>query len=70
MYSILDAFGSRASHPNDKRLVAWLTLQLIAEAVEVVEAVEPIDRESSVRDIIGRFVSWRSRLEPGIMNGT
>ena len=73
----LTAFEARSTILNDKRLVAWLRLQLLAEEVETIKA-ELLLRKgqadsngpSSLHDLREQFDCWERSLTPGVMNGT
>ena len=63
---ILDAFDTFPAAINDKRLVAWLKLQVIAEEIERAKSIETtFDMDTYLRS----YEAWELSLEPGNMNG-
>ena len=64
-YRVLDAFNTLAISANDKRLVAWVELQLIAEDIDKGIHYATSLELNGLKD---RPVRWKRSLEPGIMN--
>ena len=76
----LDLFEQNTTHINDKRLVAWVKLQIIAEEVEAVRvklqesAEKPACHVSNamnqdlVRTLEDRLGAWRYTSQ-AVMNG-
>lgn len=81
-HDALSTFAEHATSLNDKRLVAWVKLQLIAEDIERMktnmEAHEgsaglSANRKNLQEDIsvfVNRLSLWEAALESGILNGT
>ena len=66
MRNILDTFDLSSVTRNDKRLVAWLRLQLIAEEIETQASS---GGEIDVDGLLQRFDVWRIRLGDDILSG-
>ncbi|KAL7932884.1 hypothetical protein V8C35DRAFT_305731 [Trichoderma chlorosporum] len=75
----LDAFDKNGVHDNDKRLVAWVRLQMMAEAVETLrikvssaqpgaDVASPADQHT-ISSLESRFGRWRDAAQP-ILNGS
>ncbi|UJO25260.1 uncharacterized protein CLAFUR5_14574 [Fulvia fulva] len=74
----LDAFSKRAETTNDRRLLAWIRLEMIAEDVQSVTPNQQYSRESflamssdvaaNVYRLHIRLENWQKELQPGIMN--
>ncbi|KKO96461.1 hypothetical protein THAR02_11438 [Trichoderma harzianum] len=77
----LDAFDKNSVNDNDKRLVAWVRLQMIAEGVEALrlkvqvslaqpgtDAASPVDQRT-ISSLEGRFARWRDAAQP-VLNGS
>ncbi|EHK17885.1 uncharacterized protein TRIVIDRAFT_204829 [Trichoderma virens Gv29-8] len=78
MRKCLDAFDRNSVNDNDKRLVAWVRLQMIAEGVETLrikasltppgaEAASPVDQHT-VSSLESHFGGWRDAAQP-VLNG-
>lgn len=76
----LDAFDKNSVNDNDKRLVAWVRLQMIAEGVEALrikvhaslalpgaDAASPVDQHT-ISSLESRFGRWRDAAQP-VLNG-
>ena len=63
---ILDAFDSSTTSIRDKRLVAWVKLQVVAEEVERMKLHGTSFDPSHLLD---KFDQWIQSLLPGVMNG-
>ncbi|KAM6485733.1 hypothetical protein HDV62DRAFT_259346 [Trichoderma sp. SZMC 28011] len=77
----LDAFDKNSVNDNDKRLVAWVRLQMIAEGVEALrikvhaslalpgaDAASPVDQHT-ISSLESRFGRWRDAAQP-VLNGS
>ncbi|KAK4070826.1 hypothetical protein Trihar35433_5293 [Trichoderma harzianum] len=77
----LDAFEKKSVHDNDRRLVAWVRLQMIAEGVEALrikvqvslaqpgaDAASPVDQHT-ISSLESRFARWRDAAQP-VLNGS
>ncbi|PTB53659.1 hypothetical protein M431DRAFT_520631 [Trichoderma harzianum CBS 226.95] len=75
----LDAFDKNSVHGNDKRLVAWVRLQMIAGGVEALrikvslaqpgaDAASPVDQHT-ISSLESRFARWRDTAQP-VLNGS
>ncbi|KAL7955029.1 hypothetical protein V8C34DRAFT_292710 [Trichoderma compactum] len=75
----LDAFDKNCVHDNDRRLVAWVRLQMIAEGVEALriksslappgaDAASPVDQHT-ISSLESRFGRWRDAAQP-VQNGS
>ncbi|RFU75888.1 hypothetical protein TARUN_6350 [Trichoderma arundinaceum] len=78
----LDAFGENSVQENDKRLVEWVRLQMIAEEVETsrikvslaprvqigADQPSPVDQHT-ISLLEGRFGKWRDAAQP-VLNGS
>ncbi|PNP55418.1 hypothetical protein THARTR1_04248 [Trichoderma harzianum] len=76
----LDAFDKNSVHDNDKRLVAWVRLQMIAEGVEALrikvsslappgaDAASPVDQHT-ISSLESHFGRWRDAARP-VLNGS
>ncbi|KAL7911586.1 hypothetical protein GGI35DRAFT_294097 [Trichoderma velutinum] len=75
----LDAFDKNSVHGNDKRLVAWVRLQMIAEEVETLrikvslaqpgaDAASHVDQHT-ISSLESRFCRWRDGAQP-VLNGS
>lgn len=81
MRKCLDAFEKSGMHDNDKRLAAWVRLQIIAEEVETLrtkvslaprgqpgaDLSSPIDQHT-ISSLESRFGRWRDAAQP-VLNG-
>jgi hypothetical protein len=72
----LNAFAMSASSLNDRRLVAWVKLQLLAERVETTKGKllsgsegAPISAHEQLNDLKEQFALWETSLDQGVMNG-
>lgn len=74
----LDAFDKNSVNDNDKRLVAWVRLQMIAEGVEALrikvslaqpgaDAASLVDQHT-ISSLESRFGRWRDAAQP-VLNG-
>lgn len=76
----LDAFEKNSVLDNDKRLAAWVRLQMIAEGVEALrikvhaslalpgaDAASPVDLHT-ISSLESRFARWRDAAQP-VLNG-
>jgi hypothetical protein len=75
-HRFLAAFETRSTALNDKRLVAWVKLQLLAEEVEAAKARllsgtegPNLSNPSVLIDFRDRFDQWEKNLSRGILNG-
>ncbi|QYT01953.1 Zn(2)-C6 fungal-type domain-containing protein [Trichoderma simmonsii] len=77
----LDAFDKNSVNDNDRRLVAWVRLQMIAEGVEALrikaqvslaqpgaDAASPVDQHT-ISSLESRFGRWRDAAQP-VLNGS
>ena len=74
----LAAFAAHATHVNDRRLVAWMHLQLIAEDVENLRICLSVGGRAfndertcqlvELQNLNNRFLSFRNNLSE-VMNG-
>ncbi|KAL6872758.1 hypothetical protein J3F83DRAFT_730905 [Trichoderma novae-zelandiae] len=75
----LDAFDKNSMHEHDKRLVAWVRLQMIAEEAETLrikassslapaEVSSPVDQHT-LSSLESRFGRWRDAAQP-VLNGS
>ncbi|KAL7942709.1 hypothetical protein V8C42DRAFT_150281 [Trichoderma barbatum] len=75
----LDAFDKNSMNDGDRRLVAWVRLQMIAEEVETLrirvslaqpgaEAANPVDHHT-ISSLESRFGRWRDAAQP-VLNGS
>ncbi|KAL7795461.1 hypothetical protein V8C43DRAFT_321315 [Trichoderma afarasin] len=77
----LDAFEKNSVLDNDKRLAAWVRLQMIAEGVEALrikvhaslalpraDAASPVDLHT-ISSLESRFARWRDAAQP-VLNGS
>lgn len=66
----LTVFEGLCTSLEDKRLVAWVKLQRIAEDVDNMRSnASRQEAENDWRRIEDRFIQWEQSLEPGILNG-
>ncbi|KAI9677978.1 MAG: hypothetical protein M1822_008086 [Bathelium mastoideum] len=67
MQSIFNMFSSSVTSVQDKRLVAWVNLQVIAEDVEKTIRHDVVH---NVNGLVDRFDQWERNLAPGVMNAS
>lgn len=69
----LEAFDQNSDNANDKRLIAWVKLQLIADDVEAWRHMlarstqAPVNRHS-IQTFESRLTEWRDAAHP-VING-
>lgn len=81
MLEILESFSRASEHVNDKRLVAWVRLQVIAEEIDTLRVKllgfaerntgsdSPPDDRSFMNTLEGKLADWRYANQ-SVMNST
>jgi hypothetical protein len=79
MRETLERFHERSVHINDKRLVAWIKLQMIGEDIEFSRirvassenntGISAAFNLSHLQTLEGKLSEWRNTAEP-VTNGT
>ena len=66
----LATFEASANSCNDKRLIAWLKLQLVVEDLEKKRSQTLLEEAMcGFDDIRERYEQWERAIEPGVLNG-
>ena len=66
----LTAYEASSTSLEDKRIIAWMKMQLIAEDVDDVRCrTSRKEAEDDLNRLQNCFDQWEQSLEPGIMNG-
>lgn len=69
MVARLDRLRSPSHCPDDRRLAAWVDLQLLTEE-GLAATTDHAVLDAQLGPLKTRFKSWRADLDPAIMNGT